>query len=259
MHSEINFGYPWQVNYGHLIIAAVALAVWVLGWYRKWPKLLLAAIGVFTIWAGLAFVAVRFGFNMNGRATLPTQSFMASGTGKVLDMGAGSGRSALMVLEARPNVTLVALDSFSNSYVQHFGNDPNGATPLDAGKARLISNFKLAGVDQRATIQPGDMRSMPFGPATFDGVVSAYAIDHLDSKGAASALSEAFRVLKPGGEFLLMVLHKDFWINLAFGPLAMHSHMPDQAQWIQRLRTAGFDVLETGTQPASLYFLSRKH
>ena len=45
MHSQINFGYPWPFTYGHLIIAMIALAVFALGWVRKWHKLLLSAIG----------------------------------------------------------------------------------------------------------------------------------------------------------------------------------------------------------------------
>ncbi len=45
------------------------------------------------------------------------------------------------------------------------------------------------------------MREVPFAPASFDPIVSAYAVDHLNREGIDRALSEAARVVKPGGEF----------------------------------------------------------
>lgn len=258
MHSHINFGYPWPYTHGHLVIAAIALALLLLAFYRKWPKPLLVLIGALTLWSTTAFLLVRFGFDLNGRASMPTQAFLASGSGKVLDMGAGTGRSSIMVLEARPQTTLVALDNFSDSYVEHFGADGKPQQVLDVGRQRLLANLRAAGVEQRATIQAGDMRKMPFPAATFDGIVSAYSIDHLNSAGIKSSLAEASRVLKPKGEFLLMLIAKDFWLKYTFGPILMHSGMRTSARWVELLRDAGFEVVEQGTQPATLYFLLRK-
>ena len=83
----------------------------------------------------------------------------------------------------------------------------------------------------RATIQPGDMRHLPFEPGTFDAVVSTYAMDHLRRDDSRLAIEEAARVLKPGGDFLLMVLAKDVWLNFTFGPLLLHGGMRDAAWW----------------------------
>lgn len=156
-----------------------------------------------------------------------------------------------MVLEARPQTTVVALDLFAESYEEHFG-------PGQSGQERLLSNLRAAGLENRAAIQTGDMRRLPFEPATFDGVVSTYAIDHLNSQGINMSLREASRVLKPGGEFLLMVLAKDFWLKFAFGPLLLHSGTRSQAGWTSRLQEAGFQMVEQGTRPGTLYFLVRK-
>jgi SAM-dependent methyltransferase len=257
MHSHIEFGYPWWLTYGHLVITAIVLPLWLLGWARKWSKLLLAVIGAVAVWSLAAFLVARFGLDVNGRTGMPTQSFLSSGSGRVLDMGAGSGRSSLMVLEARPKTTLVALDSFSTEYTRHFGTDGTREV-LDVGRERLLANFRAAGVEQRATIQPGDMRKMPFEAATFDGIVSAYAIDHLGREGIVNAMSEASRVLKPGGEFLLMVIAKDFCVNFAWGPVFMHGGVRGPARWEKYLRDAGFEIVEEGTRPATLYFLARK-
>src|SRR6266480_4308053 len=206
MSSQIDFGYPWWLSYGHLVVAAIALSFWLLGRARRWSRVPMLLLGAFTLWSFAACLVARFGLNVNGRLPLPTQIFLTSGSGRVLDMGAGTGRSTLMVLEARPQATVVALDLFGESFKQHFG-------PGQTGQERLLSNLKAAGVDQRATIQTGDMRKLPFETATFDAVVSTYAIDHLGRYGVTAALSEASRVLKPGGEFLMMVITKDLWLK----------------------------------------------
>jgi ubiquinone/menaquinone biosynthesis C-methylase UbiE len=251
MTSQINFGYPWFLSYGHLPVVAVALSLWLVGRVRKWSKTPMILIGALLLWSVASFLVTRFGLNANGRLPLPTQAFLSSGAGRVLDMGAGTGRSTLMVLEARPHTTVVALDLFDKSFVAHFG-------PGQSGQERLQSNLKAAGVADRATIQTADMRRLPFEAATFDAVVSTYAIDHLNRDGITSALHEASRVLKPGGEFLMMVITKDFWLNFTFGPLLLHSGTRSPAAWVTRFQDAGFTVLEQGTRPATLYILARK-
>ena len=35
MTSQINFGYPWFLSYGPLVVTAVALAFWLLGRVRR--------------------------------------------------------------------------------------------------------------------------------------------------------------------------------------------------------------------------------
>jgi SAM-dependent methyltransferase len=251
MHSQIDFGYPWFLSYGHLAMAAIAVPLMLLAIWRKWSRPLIVIVSALALWSVSAFFAVRFGLDPNGRATLPTQSFLSSGAGNVLDMGAGTGRSSLMVLEARPRSTLVALDEFGESYEQHFG------TPR-LGRQRLLDNLRAAGVADRVAIQAGDMRRMPLETGSFDAIVSAYAIDHLNREGIRDSLAEAARVLKPNGEFLLIVIHKDFWANYTWGLALLHMRMPGEEFWPQALRAAGFDVVEQGFKPATMYLLARK-
>ena len=251
MNGQLHFGYPWWLSYGHLVVAAFAVPLFLLGHARRWPRGRMLVLGGLALWSSAAFVVARFVLDVNGRAALPTQDFLASGRGRVLDMGAGTGRSSIMVLEARPRAALVALDLFADSYNQHFGT---GASPEE----RLMANLKAAGVDGRAVIRAGDMRRLPFEPAAFDAIVSAYAIDHLDREGVRQCIAEASRVLKPGGEFLLMVIGKDLWLQFTFGPLLIHAPTRDAPWWSSRLREAGFEVMEHGTRPATLYLLARK-
>ncbi|MFN7926110.1 MAG: class I SAM-dependent methyltransferase [Bryobacteraceae bacterium] len=249
-HSHVDFGYPWWLSYGHLVILVPALALLGLGRWLGWRKWLMIAFGAVALWAATAMVMMR-SFNVNGLAELPTESFLRSGEGRVLDIGAGTGRSAIMVLEARPRATLVALDQFGHSFEQHFGPSPDP-------QKRLRDNLAAVGLDQRASIVSADMRKLPFEPASFDAIVSAYAVDHLGRDGAAQALGEAARVVKPGGEFLLILVHNDGWTRFAFGPLLSHGGLRGAGWWRGELEKAGFQVAEEGTRPATLFFLARR-
>src|SRR6201988_3053719 len=241
-NAHLDFGYPWWLSYGHLLILGIAVAVLVLGYTRKWPMIVFGALA---LWSGAAFAVVRSAINVNSRGSLPTQSFLRSGTGRVLDLGAGTGRSSIMVLEARPQATLVALDLFAHSFEQHFGP---GASPQD----RLLANLKAAGVEQRATITAADMRKLPFDAASFDAIVSCYAIDHLNRDGVSQSLAEANRVLKPSGDFLMMIISKDPWLQFTFGPLLVHSSTRGPDWWTTRVKEAGFQIVEEGNPPATL-------
>lgn len=232
-------------------MVAAAVSLLLLGYARKWSKWPMLLLGIVLVWSSAAFLVARFGFNVNGRPSLPTESFLRSGTGRVLDIGAGTGRSSIMVLASRPQATLVALDLFGTSFEQHFGG---GESP----QQRLLANLKAAGVEQRATIETADMRKLPFGRAAFDAAVSAYAIDHLNRQGINQALAEAARVVKPGGDFLLILIGKEPWGVLTFGPLLMHGGPRGPAWWTARVQEAGFQVLEQGTRPLTLYLLARR-
>ena len=252
MITSLDFGYPWWLGYGHLAVAAALAALLLLGYWRNWSKWPLILLGVITLWAGSVFLLIRFGVNINSVAAMPTENFLRSGTGRVLDLGAGTGRSSIMLLSARPKATLVALDLFGESFDNHFGH---GETP----QQRLLANLKEAGVDDRASIVTSDMRKLPFENATFDGIVSCYAVDHLGRDGVKQTLAEASRVLKPGGEFLMVIVNgKDPWMRFAFGPLLAHGGFRGAPWWEGAVKDAGLTVAETGTVPASFYILARR-
>ncbi|MGD0360129.1 MAG: class I SAM-dependent methyltransferase [Bryobacteraceae bacterium] len=249
-YASIDYGYPWWLSYGHLPILAAALILLLVGSRLKWHVWPMFLLGVVALWSGAAFLVDRLVIDVNGRPTLPTERFLASGTGRVLDIGAGTGRSSIMILEARPRVNLVASDLFGESFDHHFGR---GGSP----QQRLLANLKAAGVDQRATIATADMLNLPFESAQFDAVVSAYAMDHVDRAGSDRAIAEAARVLKPGGEFLLMVVAEEPWSEFAFGPLLKHGGARGHDWWTEHVRTAGFQVIEQGTRPLTFFVLAR--
>jgi SAM-dependent methyltransferase len=247
--SDYDFGYMWAWTHGHLVPfalfgTAALFAAW-RGW-RRWIVLVPAALA---LWGLTGFLIVQFVMRANMPMDLPTEAFLRSGSGEVLDVGAGSGRSTVMVLLARPEARVTALDIYSG----HFGIDDN--TP-----DRLLSNARAAGAQERTAVVTGDMRDMPLADQRFDAAVSAFAIDHLNREGVDRALAEVARVLRPGGEFLLMVINVDGWVRTAY-PLMHHgyfSHSDGAATWREQLERAGFEVVEQGTRPAELYLLARK-
>jgi SAM-dependent methyltransferase len=248
--TSIDFAYPWWLNYGHLFVALLAAAAFAVARLRRWSRWIVVVFGVFVVWAS-GSAAITWSFGADRVPSLPTQNFLRAGAGRVLDIGAGTGRSTIMVLGERPNATVVALDLFGDSFEHHFGP---GGRPED----RLMANLGAAGVASRASIQAGDMRSLPLPDASFDAVVSAYAMDHVGGEGARQALAEAHRVLEPGGEFLLMLVANDLWMKFAFGPVLSHGGTRGADWWRGQATAAGFEIVEEGTRPGTLYFLLGK-
>jgi SAM-dependent methyltransferase len=244
----VDIGYTWPWTHGHLVVVAAAAALLVLAWRFRWHWAAKAAVGLVLAWAVAAFLVVQLLFRFNDVPRLPTQAFLPTGAGRVLDLGAGSGRSSIMVLWERPKATLVALDNFTADYIRGHGLQ------------KTESNLRAAGVEGRAVVQTGDMRTLPFPDQSFDAVLSAYAVDHLDREGQRRTLDEAARVLKPRGQVLIQVMCPDGWTRFAFGPLMLHGARaePMRARWRSALERAGFEVLETGTEPLSLYLLGVK-
>ncbi|MBM3785524.1 MAG: class I SAM-dependent methyltransferase [Acidobacteria bacterium] len=249
MNSSLDFGYPWWLHYGHLTIASLAGLFLYKGPKARWARCLLFGIAA---WALLCFMLIQFGARIDSVAELPTGNFLASNQGKVLDLGAGTGRSAIMVLRARPGVTVVALDLFGESFDMHFGRGPDPQQLLRA-------NLKAAGVEERTSIVAADMRKLPFENASFEGIVSAFAVDHLNREGVGQTLAESARVLKPNGEFLLIVTNgRDPWARFAFGPLLAHGGFRASEWWEARLRESGLQVAEKGTSPPAFYFVAKR-
>ena len=247
MFTSYDFGYSWFIGYGLAVPLGLAAAIAALAVWRRWPRWTVLMAGVVMAWALVGLVLINVAFGINSPMELPTERFLTSGRGRVLDVGAGSGRAAIGVLLARPQATVVGVDIYRGYWGIH-DNTPE----------RFMRNARLAGVADRASARVGDARNLPFGDASFDAVVSSYAIDHLGRDAAAEAVGEAARVLQPGGELLLLIVNAD-WITWLVSPHAIAHHpRQDPARWRSMLEEVGFGIEEEGTRPATLYWLARK-
>jgi SAM-dependent methyltransferase len=195
----------------------------------------------------MGLLIAHFVIRLNLPLQLPTEQFLSSGSGRVVDIGAGSGRAAVGVLLAKPGVSVTGIDIYRGFY----GIDDN--TP-----ARFMTNARIAGVAKRAEAKVGDARELPLATGAYDAAISLAAIDHLPQAGVPKALNETARVLKPGGEFLLMLVNVDAWAWVASPHAIAHHPRAEPDRWRTLLQSAGFGVVEQGTQPGVLYFLCRK-
>lgn len=243
--AAYDFGYAWPWTYGHLFLSFVLAGLALLLWKRV-PRWASAIIALGMAWAFASFLIVHYGFLFTSPLKLPTEHFMANGGGRVLDIGAGSGRATIMVGTARPSVRVTALDNFSADYIK--GNGPE----------RLMANAREAGIDKRVDVLTADMRKIPAEAGSYDGVVSSYAIDHLNRKGIGEALAEVGRVLKPNGEFLLMIIAADAWLKFTFGPLLLHQQKISPEFWRKNIEGGGLQIVEEGRLPGTKYYLCRK-
>jgi tRNA (cmo5U34)-methyltransferase len=139
---------------------------------------------------------------------------------RYLDLGSGTGETALRVLGRLPSAHLT-------------GVDINPAM-LEAARARL-AGFTV-------TLQVADLVD-PLPPGPFDLVTSALAIHHLEGPEKADLFGRIAAVLRPGGRFVLgdVVVPDD--PSGVVTPLSegydKPSSVTDQLGW---LRQAGFDV-----------------
>lgn len=107
---------------------------------------------------------------------------------KVLDVGCGRGLLLISAAKRVPEGKVVGIDIWSNK--DQYGNSPEVT----------MANIVAEGVSDRARVQDGDMRQLPFGDESFDVVLSSLAIHNVAlHEDRIEAVREIARVLKPGG------------------------------------------------------------
>jgi ubiquinone/menaquinone biosynthesis C-methylase UbiE len=103
-------------------------------------------------------------------------------TTDLLDVGSGTGRLTAMVRAALPTTRIVGLDpapSMVEQATTKFADDEN--TSFTGGVVEDLSEFP---------------------DASFDVVISSFALHHLELDTYKVAAAELFRVLRPGGRFI---------------------------------------------------------
>jgi ubiquinone/menaquinone biosynthesis C-methylase UbiE len=108
----------------------------------------------------------------------------AAGEGSlVLDVGTGPGYVAVELARRRPGLRVVGLDLAAHMVAQA------------AGRSARVA------LDGRALWPQGDGHRLPFADASFDLVVSSFALHHW--RDPLRVFDEIARVLAPGGQFYL--------------------------------------------------------
>lgn len=131
---------------------------------------------------------------------------------RILDLGAGTGLLAAMLLERWPRARLTLVDLSGEML----------------GQARA----RFAGREGQVGIRVADYLADPLG-GPYDAVVSALSIHHLPDPGKRAVFRRAFAALRPGGWFV------DADNVLAPTPALAAK---DRALWIARVRESGIDA-----------------
>jgi SAM-dependent methyltransferase len=150
------------------LLAAFALAVE--AWYLHGTLR-----GKFVLWAGLL---ERLGLQ---------------GDERILDLGCGRGAVLLMAAQHLTTGRAVGVDLWRS--VDQSGNS------AEAARRNAVDE----GVADRVELRTADMTALPFEDNTFDVVLSSLAIHNISGRaGRAKAISEAVRVLRPGGRLRIV-------------------------------------------------------
>jgi precorrin-6B methylase 2/uncharacterized integral membrane protein len=200
-----DFGWSPKWIYGYLIasILVFMLAIHVFFSLTAFPVLQLISFTTLLLLAVNLFLGNAILSNTGRRVklTLPMVNLLENGGNKVLDAGCGAGRTTIALAEVFPDIKITAFDKFDADYID------------EGGKNILNENLKCAGIENRVSVQSGDILKTPFKENEFDAIVSSFMIDHLHH-GKKQALKESYRILKPGGRFLLIIIVRGY---TAFG------------------------------------------
>ncbi len=169
---------------GVAAIGGAAFAVWA-GWV--WAALPLALVGLYLLgMAALMITESRTAKVRDRDAILGRLAWR--GDERVLDVGCGRGLMLIGAALRVPQGHATGVDLWRAEDQAH-----NSA-------AATLANAALGGVADRVTVQTADMRTLPFADASFDLVLSAWAVHNVpDTAGRHQALAQMWRVLKPGG------------------------------------------------------------
>jgi SAM-dependent methyltransferase len=157
------------------------------------------------------------------------------------------------LVEPRPGERVLDLGCAAGAvthYFSTFGCAVIGvdAEPLAVERARAL----FPGLRFEVT----DVRDLPFPGASFDKAVAADLVEHLDDPVLAQMLAELRRILAPGGTISLYTPNAAHPIerlkarDLLLARNPTHIGLRRHGEFEAALRTAGFDVEQSGWRPS---------
>lgn len=196
VHMTEYADYGYDAPYALVIFAIIGVAS-TIGAIVAWREgdrhltALLSFYGLFFLGNALSFYyATRRGKFVVWNSIL--DGLRLRGDECVLDMGCGRGAVLVAIAKRLTSGRATGIDLWS--------------TRDQSGNASDVTrrNAAIEGVIDRVAIETGDMRALPFADGSFDLVVSSLAIHNIRANAdRAKAVSEAWRVLKPGGRLVI--------------------------------------------------------
>jgi ubiquinone/menaquinone biosynthesis C-methylase UbiE len=158
--------------------------------------------GKFVLWAGLLD-----GLNLRGDE-------------RILDLGCGRGAVLLMAAQHLTTGRAAGVDLWRS--VDQSGNSAEATQ----------RNAVAEGVAERIELHTADMTALPFEDSSFDVVLSSLAIHNISSRaGRDKAISEAVRVLRPGGRLLIVDVRGTWQYQAQLAKLGMRDVARRGIRW----------------------------
>jgi SAM-dependent methyltransferase len=195
--------------------------------YLTISGVVIAAFGVYMIVAHFLSLYVFIGVD-GSRFTLIAKLLELKGNEYVLDVGSGTGRTAVQIAKRLTTGKLVGIDIWDT--MELGGNSPE----------RAYTNAEIEGVKTKVEFKSGNVLEIPFDNNVFDIVTCSSVLNNLPGeKNRIKALKEIFRVLKPGGKCMLLEPLRNLRTFCAFTPFAVFQ-LGKKEHWENYAETAGF-------------------
>jgi SAM-dependent methyltransferase len=241
--SGVSYGWSFGALYGPwlaaLAVGGLAAGLW-LEAPGLWPLTALLVVQAAAFFVGGVLMRAS---KRRDWATLPLVPLLRKPGSRVLDAGCGAGRTTLAVSRVLGDGRVVAVDRFDASYIEQ------------GGRELLARNLRAAGLEGKVEVVPGDLTALPLAGGSVDAAVSAHAIDHL-GPAKQKGVDEIFRVLAPGGRFLLVVWVPG-WAMLAIASVASLFLTPKRG-WRAIADRAGFRRVDEGLINGAWFLLLEK-
>lgn len=162
------------------------------------------------------------------RFSLIARLLELKGNEYVLDVGSGTGRTAVQVAKRLTTGRLVGIDIWDTMELS--GNSPE----------RAYKNAEIEGVKHKVEFKIGNVLEIPFDDDVFDIVTCSSVLNNLrGEENRIKALKEILRVLKPKGKCMLLEPLRNFRMFCAFTPFGFFQ-LGKREDWENYAETAGF-------------------
>lgn len=165
----------------------------------------------------------------------------------ILDVPCGAGRTLKQLRGAFPKAALHGVD-LSRTYLQ---------------KANRLLSQDRGNLPQ---LLQANAEALPYVDRYFHGISSVFLFHELPAPARQNVINECFRVLKPGGVFVICdsIQHEDSpELKVAIDSFPVMMHEPYYRHYstdniVERLQDAGFVDIETDVHFMSKYFITHK-